>query len=157
MVGAIRASRAPNLFLLQYSLPFTALDLVLLPRHFLVEPIVIKRRPLSAGARRAGWIGCNLDLKLLPRSAFVQYVTGGAVESKRTVMESWAAVAAIAQVSSADRRGWLTVTLALIDRIGRQEFSLGDVYSYEPLLARLFPGNRNIRPDVIPGFSSSSI
>jgi len=77
MVGAIRAGRGPNLFLLGYSLPFTAITSVLLPKHFLVEPIVIRRRPLSAGAHRAGWVECNLDLKLLPRSAFVQYVIDG--------------------------------------------------------------------------------
>jgi type II restriction enzyme len=146
MVGAIRGGRTPNLFLLQYSLPFAATNLVLLPKHFLVEPIVIKRRPLSPTARRKGWVGCNLDLKLLPRSAFVQYVTNGVVEAKRVVMERWAAAAALAQVPSAERRGWLTVTLALIDRIGRTEFSLADVYFYEPLLARLFPENKNIRP-----------
>ncbi|TMH05328.1 MAG: restriction endonuclease, partial [Betaproteobacteria bacterium] len=43
MVCAIRSGKAPNLFLLQYSLPFAPTDPVLLPRHFLVEPIVIKR------------------------------------------------------------------------------------------------------------------
>ena len=146
MIGAIRSGKAPNLFLLQYSLPFAPIDLVLLPRHFLVEPIVIKRNALSSTARRAGWIGCNLDLRLLPRSAFVQYITGGTFESKQLVMQAWADGSAIAQISSPDRRGWLTVTLSLIDRLGKTEFSLGDLYAYEPLLAKLFPGNRNIRP-----------
>jgi type II restriction enzyme len=146
MIGAIRSGKAPNLFLLQYSLPFTPTDLVLLPRHFLVEPIVIKRNALSASARRAGWIGCNLDLRLLPRSAFVQYIIGGTFESKQLVMQAWADGSAIAQISSPDRRGWLTVTLSLIDRLGKTEFSLSDLYAYEPLLAKLFPGNRNIRP-----------
>jgi type II restriction enzyme len=146
MVYAIRCGNAPNLFLLQYSLPFVTTDLVLLPRHFLVEPIVIKRRPLSASARRHGWVGCNLDLKLLPRSAFVQYVTDGACQSKQAVMEAWADASAISQIPNPDRRGWLTITLALIDRIGRSEFSLADLYAHEPLLTKLFPGNKNIRP-----------
>jgi len=146
MVGAIRSGRTPNLFLLQYSIPFATTDLVLLPKHFLVEPIVIRRRPLSPTARRAGWVGCNLDLRLLPRSAYVQYVRKGVVEAKQAVMDRWAATAALAQVPSAERRGWLALTLGLIDRIGRTEFELADVYSYEPLLAQLFPKNKNIRP-----------
>jgi type II restriction enzyme len=146
MIGAIRSGKAPNLFLLQYSLPFAPTDLVLLPRHFLVEPIVIKRNALSSTARRAGWIGCNLDLRLLPRSAFVQYITEGTFESKQLVMQAWADGSAIARISSPDRRGWLTVTLSLVDRLGKTEFSLSDLYAYEPLLAKLFPGNRNIRP-----------
>ena len=54
MVAAIRANEQPNLFLLTYRLPFVVTDLSVLPRRFLVEPMVVKRKPLALTARRAG-------------------------------------------------------------------------------------------------------
>jgi type II restriction enzyme len=148
MVGEIRRGRAPNLFLLQYVFPFSPVDLVLLPRHFLVEPIVIKRRPLSASARRAGWVGCNLDLRLLPRTAFVQYIADGTHLAKARILEEWSKSSAIATITSSDQRGWVTVILSLVDRVDKTKFSLADIYAFEPLLAQLFPANKNIRAKI---------
>ena len=35
-----------------------------------------------------------------------------------------------------------------VERIGRAEFTLDDVYSFEPHLSRLYPDNRNVRPKI---------
>ena len=46
------------------------------------------------------------------------------------------------------QRGWLTVILSLVERVGKTKFSLADIYAFEPLLAQLFPANKNIRAKI---------
>ena len=44
LVESIRANDAPNLFLLQYQVPFAAVNLSVLPKRFLVEPMIVRRK-----------------------------------------------------------------------------------------------------------------
>ena len=60
MVAAIREGRTPNLLLMRYALAtWEVRDLLLIPSFMFSESAVIKRKPLAATARRAGWVGCN--------------------------------------------------------------------------------------------------
>lgn len=144
MVQAIRQDRQPNLFLLSYQWPFIVTDLTVLPKRFLVEPIVIKRPPLSATARRAGWVGCNLDLKLIPKSALIPCITNAIELPRNAVQAAWNRTAVLDEATPL-ARGWLAVTLSLVERLNKTTFTLNDVYGHEATLSRVFPGNRNIR------------
>jgi type II restriction enzyme len=44
-------------------------DLLLIPSFMFSESAVIKRPPLAATARRAGWVGCNIALNRVPAEA----------------------------------------------------------------------------------------
>lgn len=147
MVSAIRANQQPNLFLLTYRLPFVVSDLLVLPKRFLVEPMVIKRKPLASTARRAGWVGCNLSLKLIPRSALIPCMINGELVAPSLVQKQWQSTAVLDNLGSA-ARGWATVTLGIVERLRAREFSLSDMYNHEAELARLFPNNRNIKPKI---------
>jgi type II restriction enzyme len=58
--NAIREDRTPNLLLMRYALAtWEVRDLLLIPSFMFSESAVIKRKPLAATARRAGWVGCN--------------------------------------------------------------------------------------------------
>ena len=35
-----------------------------------------------------------------------------------------------------------------VEDIGRPEFTLSEVYAFEPRLAALYPGNHNVRPKI---------
>ncbi|MGH8462406.1 MAG: DpnI domain-containing protein [Stenotrophobium sp.] len=144
MIAAIREDRQPNLFLLRYQMPFVVTHLKVLPRRFLVEPIIIKRPPLSPNARRAGWVGCNLNLGLIPSTALIACVENSIELPRKTIRTAWEQTAALDEVAPR-ARGWLAVTLGTVERLGKREFTLGDVYQHENELARLFPNNRNIR------------
>jgi len=62
-LSASREDRTPNLLLMGYALAaWEVRDLLLIPSFMFSESAVIKRKPLAATARRAGWVGCNLDL-----------------------------------------------------------------------------------------------
>ena len=49
---------------------------------------------------------------------------------------------------SVTKRGWTLDVLKSVHRIGRQQFSLQDVYQFEGDLAALHPKNRNVRPKI---------
>lgn len=144
MISAIREDRQPNLFLLSYQFPFAVTQLKVMPRRFLVEPIIIRRPPLGPTARRAGWVGCNLNLGLIPKTALIPCVQDSIELPRAQVRAEWGRTAILDEVSS-EARGWLAVTLGLVERLQSREFRLADVYQHERELGKLFPKNRNIR------------
>jgi type II restriction enzyme len=145
MMSCIRENQQPNLFLLTYRLPFSVTDLSVIPRRFLVAPIVIKRKPLSTNARRAGWVGCNLSLALIPRTAIIPCMVDGSVIAHEVIRRHWHKTAVLDELGFS-ARGWAAITLGLVERIQKREFSIDDVYQYEIAVAKLFPENRHIRP-----------
>lgn len=144
MIAAIRSDRQPNLFLLSYRLPFTVSDLVVLPRRFIVEPMVIARKPLAPTARRAGWVGCNLDLGIIPKSALIPCIVNGKSVPHEQIRESWSKTEMLEECGC-NARTWLAVTLGIIERLHKPSFTLYDVYAYEAHASRLFPNNKNIK------------
>ena len=114
MIAAIRENQQPNLFLLSYRLPFVVHDLFVLPRRFLVEPMVIKRKPLAATARRAGWIGCNLSLKFIPKSALISCMVDGEPIAQSVIHHQWKRTAILDELGST-ARGWAAVTLGIVE------------------------------------------
>jgi type II restriction enzyme len=63
-------------------------------------------------------------------------------------LDEWSKSSAIATITSPGQRAWLTVILSLVERVGKTKFSLADIYTFEPLLAQLFPANKNIRAKI---------
>ena len=144
MIAAIRTNQQPNLFLLSYRLPFVVTNVSVLPRRFLIEPMIIKRKPLALTARRAGWVGCNLSLALIPKSAIIPCMIDGIILPPALVQERWSKTAVLDELGSA-ARGWAAITLGIIERIPKTEFSLKDVYQHEESVSKLFPNNHHVR------------
>ena len=83
MVAAIREDRTPNLLLMRYALAtWEVRDLLLIPSFMFSESAVIKRKPLAATARRAGWVGCNIALNRVPAEARIFLVQTIASEGR---------------------------------------------------------------------------
>jgi type II restriction enzyme len=73
----LAASNNPNLFLLNYDLKeLRVTNLLVIPKHFFVREIIEQRKPLSANAKRAGWIGSNILLNQIPESGKIYIVRG---------------------------------------------------------------------------------
>jgi hypothetical protein len=74
-LNAIREDRTPNLLLMRHALAtWEVRDLLLIPSFMFSESAVIKRPPLAPTARRAGWVGCNLDLHRIAPEARIPIV-----------------------------------------------------------------------------------
>jgi hypothetical protein len=76
MMNAIRHDETPNFYFMQYELATWSVTNLLLVPHFAFPPsAIIKRKPLSSTARRAGWVGCNFALNRIPVEARIAIVT----------------------------------------------------------------------------------
>lgn len=144
----LAADNNPNLFLLNYDLKLLrVINLVVVPKHFFVREIIEKRKPLAATARRAGWIGSNILLDKIPQSGKIFIIRAGQLEAKDTVLEKWNKTLFLRGQEQA-ARGWLIEVMKCVETIGKPEFRIDDIYSFENRLSWLYPDNRNVRPKI---------
>jgi type II restriction enzyme len=69
-MAAIASGRVPHYVFLQYSsASWSVTDLFAIPGHLISAGVIQMRNPLKEGARRAGWVGSNILLGLLPLDA----------------------------------------------------------------------------------------
>ncbi|VLB90163.1 type II restriction endonuclease DpnI [Streptococcus pneumoniae] len=64
MMKRVQADNNPNFFFLTYTKNFEVNNFLVLPKQFVTPKSIIQRKPLAPTARRAGWIGCNIDPQL---------------------------------------------------------------------------------------------
>ena len=87
MIDRLQADSNPNFFFLNYSLQSqTVLDFLVIPKHFFIPEIIEKRKPLSATARRAGWVGCNIILKSIPETGKIFFIKNEKIQPKEKVL-----------------------------------------------------------------------
>ncbi|MGB6333083.1 MAG: DpnI domain-containing protein, partial [Candidatus Sulfotelmatobacter sp.] len=121
-------------------------NLMLIPRMFFSES-VIERKPLGPNARRAGWIGCNILLSEIPSDGKITMISAGLPLNKEQVRGEFSRVKDLSKVPPS-LRGWTLDVLSAIRRLGKQDFSLKEVYEFESELKALHPRNENIRPKI---------
>ena len=71
MIERITSNQNPNFFFLTYTKTWSVNNFLIIPKQFFTPEIIIKRKPLSATARRAGWVGCNIDISKIADSGKV--------------------------------------------------------------------------------------
>jgi type II restriction enzyme len=153
--GAFRSMRErlasnnnPNLMLLNYDLrQFAVTNLFVVPKHFFVQEIIERRSPLAATARRAGWVGCNILLNHVPAAGKIFLVRDGQPLPKEDVLTQWNRTLFLRD-EGGEARGWLIEVMKCVERIGRAEFTLEDVYLYEAQLSALYPNNRHVKQKI---------
>jgi type II restriction enzyme len=90
MMNAIRHDETPNFYFMQYELAtWRVKNLLLVPSFAFPPSAIIKRKPLSSTARRAGWVGCNFALNRIPGSARIPVVNEGAISPPSQVRERY--------------------------------------------------------------------
>ena len=146
LLSALKQNRAPNLLLLNYSNDWTIKSLFLIPSVFFTESVLQRRRPLSATARRAGWIGCNLLLSNVPDEAKIPLVQNAQVVPSTLVRKIFQRYQKLESIQW-NLRGWTLDVLRIAQPLGT-DFTLTQMYEREPDLLRLHPANRNIKAKI---------
>lgn len=148
MCARLASANNPNLMLLNYDRErLRVTNLFVIPKHFFVREIIEERKPLPPTARRAGWVGCNILLNQIPSSGRIFYVRNGELLPKETVLRVWRSTLFLRN-ESLEARGWLIEVMRCVETIGRQEFTLADVYAFEDRLRQLYPTNRHIKEKI---------
>lgn len=146
MISRITSLQNPNFFFLTYS-DNRVNNFVLIPNHFFVPDIVEKRNPLSLTARRAGWIGCNINIENIPESGKIFIVKNDQEIDKNQVIANYKRAEAL-QTNNLESRGWIMDVLNCVGRIGTDDFSLSQMYAFVEELQRKHPENNFIKDKI---------
>lgn len=145
MMDRLAANNNPSLVLLGYNRTKNSVtDLSVVPKHFFVPAVIQERPPLAPTAKRAGWIGCNILLSKIPEVGRVIVVRNGELVPKDLVLERWRQTCFLRD-ETPSARGWLIEVMNCVERIGRDEFEIADVYRFEAHMQELYPGNMHVR------------
>lgn len=148
MREAIRLGRTPNLLIVHYRPEnWKVWNLLLVPRFAFSYSALERRKPLGPGARRAGWVGCNILLCNIPLDARIVIVHEGLVRSAGKVRGQYARLRPLADLSL-EKRGWTLDVLNVVRSLGKSNFSLPEVYAFEDELSRLHPANLHVRDKI---------
>lgn len=147
MIAAIRNDNTPNLLLLHYSTTWWVQNMFLIPHFFITESIIEKRKPLGSLARRAGWIGCNILLREIPKDGKLQMVSEGMEVDPTEVRRQFQRIKPFADLD-VRLRGWTLDVFKIIRRLNKTDFTLPDIYKYDAELAALHPDNQNVHAKI---------
>lgn len=149
MLERLQSNNNPNFFLLNYSVKdYSILNFLVIPKHFFIPEIIEKRKALSSGAKRAGWIGCNISLKNIPQTGKIFYIKNQKIKPKSTILDNWQRTLFLREAKELAAKGWLLDIMSCIDKLGKNEFNLDEVYSFENLLQTKHPNNKHIKDKI---------
>ena len=146
MIERINSDNNPNFFFLTYSQALSVNNFLIIPKQFFKPDMIIKRKPLSVTAKRAGWVGCNIDLRKVPESGKVFLVKDQQVIPRDDVTEQFQKTLFLRQQSQ-QTRGWTLDVWQCIDKLDAN-FSLNQVYAFADLLKLKHPENNHIKDKI---------
>lgn len=149
MLNRLASAHNPNFFLLNYDLnSWQVSNFFVIPKHFFISEIIEKRAPLSASARRSGWVGCNILLSRIPEVGRIFFIKNRKVEPRENVCTLWKKTLFLREEKKVEARGWLLDVMRCIELIQKDEFVLADIYKFETILAKQHPDNRHIKDKI---------
>ena len=144
MIERINSKHNPNFFFLTYTKSWTVNDFLIIPKQFFTPEIIIKRNPLGPNAKRADWVGCNINISQIPQSGKVFLVKNAQIIDAEKVQTSFTKTTFLRNKSD-DAKGWILDTLNCIESIKKNEFTLDEVYKFEDFLKPKYPDNNFIK------------
>ncbi len=149
MINRLKDIRNPNLFLMNYNpISYKVINFLVIPKQFFIPKIIEKRKALSPLARRAGWIGCNILLGEIPEAGRIFIVKNKHIEPKEKVRKLWARTLFLREEKGLEAKGWIIDIMHCIELLKKDEFSLSDIYKFEPILSKQYPKNRHIKDKI---------
>ena len=134
---------------MHYDLPsWSVRDLLLVPSFAFPCSAIVKRSPLAATARRAGWVGCNIALNRIPIDARIPVVKEGAVMPAKEVRAQYQRGKQLVGDLTIKQRGWTLDVLNAVRRLGKSEFTTAEMYSLTRELETLHPDNRHVKDKI---------
>ena len=146
MIQRINSDDNPSFFFLTYSKELSVNNFLIIPKHFFKPDMIVKRKPLSVTAKRAGWVGCNIDLRKVPESGKVFLVKNQQVVAQKIVSQQFRQ-SLFLRAQSKHARGWTLDVWQCIDRLDNQ-FTLKQVYHFVGELQAKHPDNHHIQDKI---------
>jgi type II restriction enzyme len=148
MIERINSANNPNFFFLNYNKENLLVNnFLIIPKHFFIPEIIEKRKPLSENAKRAGWIGCNINISKVPESGRIFLIKNSEIISQEKVQEKWSSTGFL-KSKNLQTRGWILDIMNCIDKINKETFSLNEMYNFEDYLKNKYPENNHIKDKI---------
>jgi len=148
MIDRINSNENPNFFFLTYDkLKWEVNNFIIIPKHYFTSEIIIKRKPLRENARRAGWVGCNIDITKVPENGRIFLVKNSEIISKEKVQSKWKGTEFL-RTKKEESKGWILDIMNCVDAISQDTFSLKEIYSFENQLRLKYPNNNFIKDKI---------
>lgn len=148
MLQRINSTNNPNFFFLNYNKSHLSVNnFLIIPKHYFVPAIIEKRKPLKLTAKRAGWVGCNIDLTRIPESGKIFLVQNSIEVPKKRVEDKWKSTSFL-KSSKIESRGWILDIMNCVDSIKENSFSLDKMYTFETELKKKYPNNKHIKDKI---------
>lgn len=149
MIERLGSSTNPSLFILGYDLPtYSVRNFLVVPKHFFTPKTIERRKPLADTARRAGWVGCNILLSNIPESGKVYYIRDGIAVKKEEVLTRWQKTLFLREEKKMSAKGWILDVMRVVEKIGKADFSLEEVYAFENELSSRHPENKHVKDKI---------
>lgn len=148
MIERINSEHNPNFFFLTYDKTnWRISNFMIIPKHFFVPDIIEKRKPLADTARRAGWIGCNIELNKIPEKGKIFLVKNSNFINPDNVLSEWKQTLFLKDKKGTSK-GWILDIMNCVDRIESETFSLKEMYKFESILKLKYPENNFIKDKI---------
>jgi type II restriction enzyme len=148
MQKRLAAANNPSLFVMRYDTVANGVtDLIVVPRHFFTAAIVRPKNPTWPKGRSAEWRGSTILIGLIPDAGRIPMIRSGVQVPQAEVRDRWRSTLFLRD-AAAPARGWLLAVMKAVEAVGREQFTLEDVYAQEATLAALYPGNNNVCPKI---------
>ena len=122
-------------------------NFLIIPKQFFTPEIIIKRKPLSETARRAGWTGCNIDISKVSELGKIFLVEKSKIIKPEIVQTAFNKTTFLRN-KSLDSKGWILDILNCIEKIPTSDFTLKDIYNFEKDLKTKYPNNNFIKDKI---------
>lgn len=148
MIKRINSIENPNFFFLTYDkTSWRVNNFLIIPKHYFISDIIEKRKPLADNARRAGWVGCNIDLTKIPENGRIFLVKNSEIISKDKVQSKWKGTEFL-KAKKGNSKGWILDVMNCVDAIKNDSFTLNDIYKFENQLKLKYPENNFIKDKI---------
>ncbi len=148
MIEKIDNNTVPNFFHLNYNKAnYSINDLIVIPKHCMCKSIITARDPLPETARRAGWIGCHIDISSIPKSGKIYLIQNGISIDKSKVIKQFKKTLFLKNMKD-EPKGWLLDIIKCIELLDKSQFTLDEIYTCENILKIKHPDNHNIRAKI---------
>lgn len=147
MIERINSENNPNFFFLTYTKNWTVSNFLIIPKQFFTPEIIIKRKPLAETAKRAGWVGCNIDISKVADAGKVFLVKDSQIINRDLVKETFNKTLFL-RTKNKDAKGWILDIMNCVDLIKKETFTLDEVYKFEEKLKLKYPNNNFIKDKI---------
>ena len=148
MIERITSDTSPNFFFLTYNNDNLKVNnFLIIPNFYFIPDIIERRKPLSSTARRAGWVGCNINITQIPKNGLIFLVENSEIVPKEKVQSKWKGTEFL-RTKKGESRGWILDIMNCVDAIQEETFTLKEIYAFEESLKLKHPNNNFIKDKI---------